>query len=167
MTPYKLWCINILIQFVRMKERMFSVEPSASLDKVLNVGKLHLLGEIAPTWFVMSLCRCKLCPDTWTRNPCVDNVSPILLAIRKMQCVRIFLGLNWKVGFFLTCGCETPGAVVTSIVGWIPQKPLLRLWMTPVQGGNNTFFYLVFFSLQPGVVVKPMLYEGVCPDVPP
>ena len=66
MTPEILWCVDILIQFalVRMKKWMFSVEPSSSLDEVLNVGQLHLLGEVAPTWFVMALCRGKLCPDT-------------------------------------------------------------------------------------------------------
>ena len=65
MTPEILWCVNILIQFalVCMEKWTFSVEPSASLDKVLNVGKLHLLREIAPTWFIMPLCRTKLCPD--------------------------------------------------------------------------------------------------------
>ena len=39
-----------------------------------------------------------------------------------------------------TCGWETPGAVVTSIVGWVAQKPLLRMGMTPVRGGNFFFF---------------------------
>ena len=57
MTPEILWCIDISIQFVlvRKKKWMFSVKPSTSLDKVLNVGELHLLREISPTRFVMSL----------------------------------------------------------------------------------------------------------------
>ena len=161
MTSEIFWCINILVQFVCMKEWMFSVEPSASLDKVLNVGKLHLLGKIAPTWFIMSLRRGKLGPDTWTRNPNVDNASPILLAIlMKMQlCVNISLSLNWKtkMRLFLTCWCEAPRAMVARIVGRIAQEPLLRLEMAPaVWGGKNTFSLSSFF-LQPGVVIKPIL----------
>ena len=65
MTPEILWRISIslYLPLVRQKKRIFPVKPASGLDKVLNVGELHLLGEIAPARFVMTLGGRKLRAD--------------------------------------------------------------------------------------------------------
>ena len=64
--------ISLYLPLVRQKKRIFPVKPASSLDKVLNVGELHLLGEIAPARFVMALGGRKLRADAWRRS--FDNI---------------------------------------------------------------------------------------------
>ena len=73
--------ISLYLPLVHRKKRIFPVKPASGLDKVLNVGELHLLGEIAPARFVMALGGRKLRADAWRENPRLDDISSVIVTL--------------------------------------------------------------------------------------